>query len=79
MYFATPADDGNIKSERKGNKEPSTIVGQWPELENIEFSTVNMALPHPTDANKAWLFSGDDCALISIDRALSFTPYRGRH
>jgi len=71
----TQENDGSIESAKI--EGPSTIVDKWRCLDDIEFTTVNMALPHFRDVNKAWFFSGERYALISIDpKTLAFTVER---
>ncbi|KAF8873095.1 hypothetical protein CPB85DRAFT_601553 [Mucidula mucida] len=47
---------------------PTLITAQWPPLKEANFKTVDTILVHPTDVQKAYVFSGDQYVLIEMQQ-----------
>lgn len=45
---------------------PKSIHDNWPSLKQAGFKTVDAALPNPSKHDEAYIFSGDQYALIKV-------------
>lgn len=46
---------------------PKKFWNEWPSLQTAQFHQINNILPHPTDKNQAYFFSGNSYALIHFE------------